>query len=68
MSDFLPQEFIAAKRDGEPLPEDAIEDFVRGLTDGSITDAQVAAFAMAVHFQGMSPDECARRPRSRVGE
>jgi thymidine phosphorylase len=51
---FLPQEVIRAKRDGNELPAAAIERFVLGLTDGSIGDDQVAAFAMAVYFRGMS--------------
>lgn len=54
---FLPQEIIRAKRDGQELPDAAIEWFVRGLTDGSIGDDQVAAFAMAVFFRGMSTAE-----------
>ncbi len=58
MDRILPQELIRAKRDGDVLPAAAIQGFVRGLTDGSITDAQVAAFAMAVHFQGMTRAEC----------
>ncbi len=55
---FLPQEFIRRKRDGEDLPDGMIARFVRGLTDGSVTDAHIAAFAMAVHFQGMTRPEC----------
>lgn len=51
---FLPQEVIRAKRDGNELPADAIERFVLGLTDGTIGDDQVAAFAMAVFFRGMT--------------
>ncbi len=30
---------------------------VDGLTDGSVTEGQVAAFAMAVFFRGMATDE-----------
>jgi len=30
---------------------------VRGITDGSLGDGQVAAFAMAVFFRGMTMDE-----------
>ncbi|HEY4610578.1 MAG TPA: hypothetical protein VIH06_15285, partial [Ilumatobacteraceae bacterium] len=54
---FLPQEVIRAKRDGQPLTTDEIERFVLGLTDGSVGDAQAAAFAMAVFFRGMDIDE-----------
>ena len=54
---FLPQEVIRAKRDGRPLTTPEIERFVSGITDGSVGDGQVAAFAMAVFFQGMDIDE-----------
>lgn len=54
---MLPQEFIRLKRDGKPLPVDAIRDFVRGITSGAVTEGQIAAFAMAVVLNGMSPDE-----------
>ncbi len=54
---MLPQEFIRLKRDGKPLPGDAIAAFVAGITDGRVTEGQLAAFAMAVFFNGMSRDE-----------
>ncbi len=54
---MLPQEIIRRKRDGRTLSDDEIEAFVRGITDGSISEGQVAAFAMAVFFRGMSRDE-----------
>jgi thymidine phosphorylase len=54
---FLPQEIIRAKRDGARLTDTEIEQFVGGLTDGSIGDGQAAALAMAVFFQGMDIDE-----------
>lgn len=57
MSKFIPQEVIRAKRDGQVLPKEAIEKFVRGITDLSVTEGQVAAFAMAVFFNGMTMDE-----------
>ena len=50
----LPQEIIRAKRDGRALTDDEIGAFVGGLTDGSVTEGQVAAFAMAVYFRGMT--------------
>lgn len=58
MSTFLPQELIRRKRNGDSLSTTELQFFVNGLHDGSITDAQVGAFAMAVYFQGMSPEEC----------
>ena len=57
MTDFLPQEIIRAKRDGNELAPEEIGFFIRGLTDGSIAEGQVAAFAMAVFLKGMTRDE-----------
>lgn len=54
---FFPQEIIRRKRHGEALSEDEIAFMVRGLTDGSVSEGQIAAFAMAVYFRGMSMDE-----------
>ena len=54
---FLPQEVIRAKRDGAAVSAEDIAALVRGITDDSVADAQVAAFAMAVFFQGMTPCE-----------
>ncbi|MAP17693.1 MAG: thymidine phosphorylase [Aurantimonas sp.] len=53
----LPQEFIRAKRDGETLAPADIKAFIAGFDDGSVTEGQVAAFAMAVFFRGMARDE-----------
>jgi len=54
---FLPQEIIRAKRDGSRLTDAQIEQFVQGITDGSVGDAQAAAFAMAGFFRGMDIGE-----------
>lgn len=54
---MLPQETIRRKRNGERLAPAEIADFVRGLSDGSISEGQVAAFAMAVWFSGMGREE-----------
>jgi thymidine phosphorylase len=51
---MLPQEIIRKKRDGRALDDAEIAFFVEGLTAGRITEGQVAAFAMAVFFNGMS--------------
>jgi thymidine phosphorylase len=50
---MLPQEIIRRKRDGETLSPREIAFMVSGLTSGSVTEGQVAAFAMAVFFKGM---------------
>lgn len=55
---MLPQEIIRKKRDGQTLSADQIAFVVQGITDGSLSDAQVAAFAMAAFLRGMSRDEC----------
>ncbi|MEM9198386.1 MAG: thymidine phosphorylase, partial [Pseudomonadota bacterium] len=49
----LPQEIIAAKRDGRALSPAEIGDFVAGLTDGSWSEGQIAALSMAVLWRGM---------------
>jgi thymidine phosphorylase len=54
---MIPQEIIRRKRDGGTLAADEIQGFVRGIADGTVGDGQVAAFAMAVFFNGMERDE-----------
>ena len=54
---FLPQEIIAKKRDGRALSPDEIGRFVAGMTDGSVSPAQIGAFAMAVYLNDMDADE-----------
>ncbi len=54
---MLPQEVIRAKRDGRALTAAEVQDFISGLTHGTVSEGQVAAFAMAVFFKGMSADE-----------
>ncbi len=54
---MIPQEIIRRKRDGETLEPDEIAAFIAGLTQGSVSEGQVAAFAMAVWFRGMSAPE-----------
>ncbi len=58
MSDFLPQEIIRRKRDGGALEPSELTAFVTGIADGSISEGQVAALAMAIYFQGLSRPEC----------
>ena len=54
---ILPQEIIARKRDQGALDPADIQAIVRGLTDGSLGDAQAGAFAMAVVLNGMEEAE-----------
>ena len=48
---------IRDKRDGRVLSDQAIEFLVRGATDGSIPDYQLAAWLMAVRLNGMTDNE-----------
>ncbi len=55
---MLAQEVIRRKRDGESLGEEDIAFMVRGISDGSVSESQVAAFGMAVFLNGMTRAEC----------
>ena len=50
-------DLIRIKRDGGELAEDQIRALVTGIADGSVSDAQVGALAMAVVLRGMTPAE-----------
>lgn len=54
---MIPQEIIKTKRDGAALSPAQIQQFVRGLTDDSFSEGQVAALAMSIYLNGMSVDE-----------
>ncbi len=54
---MLAQELIRIKRDGGTLATADISEFVKGLTDGTVSEAQVSAMAMAVFFRGMQRNE-----------
>ena len=56
---MLPQEIIRHKRDGLTLSDEEIRVFTNGIASGSITEGQIAAFAMAIFFQGMDAGEIA---------
>jgi pyrimidine-nucleoside phosphorylase len=51
-------ELIKKKRDGLQLSADEIGYIIDGMLSGNIPDYQVAAFLMAVYFNGMSAREC----------
>lgn len=67
---FLPQEVIRAKRDGDTLSAEQIQRFIGAIDfsiesakqvdsqPASLSEGQMAAFAMAVFFNGMNRDEC----------
>lgn len=50
---MIPALLIRRKRNGETLPPADIEAFFRAYADGDIADYHMAAFLMAVHFQGL---------------
>lgn len=54
-----PARLIATKRDGGELAAAEIQDLVSGVVDGSLGDAQLGAFLMAVCCNGMTAAETA---------
>ncbi len=55
---MLPAEVIRTKRDGGALGAAQIQAFVQGLVDGSWSEGQAAALAMAIVLRGMDRAEC----------
>ena len=56
-AEFLPQDLIRRKRDGGALNPAELAFLVRGMVDQTLSEGQIAAFAMAVYFRGLNPDE-----------
>ncbi len=54
---MLPQEIIRLKRSGQTLSREQIADFIAGITDETIVDAQIAAFTMAAFLNGLNLEE-----------
>lgn len=54
---MIPQELVAAKRDGRELEPAQLGGFLRAYMDDEVGDEQMAAFLMAVYFRGLSPTE-----------
>ncbi|MFH4530438.1 thymidine phosphorylase [Vibrio diabolicus] len=68
---YLPQEIIRKKRDGEVLTADEINFFIQGVADNTVSEGQIAAFAMTIFFNEMTMDErialtCAMRDSGMV--
>jgi len=68
---FLPQEIIRKKRDGEVLTSEEINFFIQGVAKNTISESQIAAFAMAIFFNEMTMPErialtCAMRDSGMV--
>jgi thymidine phosphorylase len=51
------KELLRDKRDGKALTPDELRAIATGIGDGALSDAQVAAFAMAVYFRGLDSTE-----------
>ena len=51
------KELILKKRDGKELSAAEIAAFIEGVSNQTVNDAHIAAFAMAVWFNGMSLEE-----------
>src|ERR671925_555331 len=54
---MLAAEVIRRKRDGHELTREELAFLVGGITDGSLSDAQVGALAMAMFLRGMAAGE-----------
>ena len=50
-------DIIAKKRDKKELSKEEIDFFVKGYTNGTITDYQAAALIMAIYINGMNDEE-----------
>ena len=50
-------DIIVKKREGGELTQDEINYFINGYVAGEIADYQASAWAMAVFFRGMTPQE-----------
>ena len=61
---FNPVRTIVAKRDGRACTPEEIDALIQGSLRGDVADAQLAAWAMAVYFQGMTAKETAALTRS----
>src|SRR5712692_1369220 len=57
MTSIRPVELIQRKRDGQELAGEEIAELVLAYTRGDVPDYQLAAFCMAVYFQGLSSAE-----------
>ena len=54
---ILPYRILERKRAGMRLSEEEVREVVRGATDGSWTEGQLAAFLMAVAIRGLEVEE-----------
>jgi thymidine phosphorylase len=50
-------ELLRAKRDGRAWSSEEVRGLAAGIADGTLSDAQVGAFAMVAFLNGLDPDE-----------
>lgn len=50
-------DIISKKRDNKKLSKEEIDYFIKGYTNGDVTDYQAAALAMAIYINGMDYEE-----------
>ena len=60
-------DIIQKKRDGLELTSQEIQWLIEGYVDGTVPDYQMAAFAMAVYFKGMTTREISDLTMTMVG-
>jgi thymidine phosphorylase len=68
---YLPQEIIRKKRDGQELTAEEINFFIQGVAKDTVSEGQIAAFAMTIFFNEMTMPErialtCAMRDSGMV--
>lgn len=54
---MLPQEIIRKKRNNQVLSSEEINEFIKGITDGTIVDAQTASLTMAIFLNKLTKEE-----------
>ncbi|GIW96789.1 MAG: thymidine phosphorylase [Pirellulaceae bacterium] len=59
MQTMIPAAIIAKTRDGRELTEAEIRFMIEGMLTGEVADYQMAAWAMAILWRGMTPPETA---------
>jgi thymidine phosphorylase len=53
-------ELIRRTREGDELSDEELAFLVRGIADGTLSDAQVGALAMAIVVQGLTRKSASR--------
>lgn len=64
---MIPQRIIEHKRDGGSVEPADLRAFLRAFLDGEVSEAQMAAFLMAVFFRGLSAGELGTLVDATVG-